>query len=255
MPPPDPRERPHLHELTFHLQPVVDLATGHIDGLEALVRWPKPDGTVRGPADFLDPILHGDGLDAFTRYGVAALGDLLASHPTAPPLHLNLSPVQLALPSTSRRLRALRPEIRRRLRVELTEQRIPDLSSYAASVTYLAQLGIEVLLDDVRPADLPVRFPRNLRVAGIKLDRSVVEDVLLAPWGASGRAVRRLAEGGMRLTAEGIEDPAVVPNLRALGIALGQGFGLCRPQRDLDAALAPHALARDEARRSRDAGV
>ena len=237
---PSRQERPRLDQLAFHMQPIMRPDGRTPSGYEALVRWPRPDGTVRGPLDFLDALLHGDEIEAFTRHGIVRLATLLADDDAAPPLHLNLSPRQLTLPITERLLVDLRPGVRRRLRIELTEQRIPDPTAYAGSVRRLARAGVQLLLDDVVPAELPERLPAHLPIVGVKFDRSVLDELLLDPDGVAGRAARSLAARGLEITAEGIEDPAVLPALRRLGITRFQGFGLARPQADLRTALAAH---------------
>lgn len=234
-PPSDP---PRLDELTFHLQPIFRADGRTVDAYEALVRWPRPDGTVRGPDDFLAPILQGRGLAAFTRFGIVRMATLLADHAELPALHLNLSPRQLALPDVERLLAGLHGDVRRRLRIELTEQRIPDPGAYAASVERLVRLGVAVWLDDVRPHELPDRAPERALLAGVKLDREVVRALLEEPWDGTEAAVRRLTMQGVPVTAEGVEDRSLLPPLRALGVRFFQGFGLGTPQPDLRTALA-----------------
>lgn len=233
-----PSGPPRLDELAFHLQPIFRADGRAVDAFEALVRWPRPDGTVRGPDDVLGPILQGSGLAAFTRFGIVRMATMLADHPELPALHLNLSPRQLALPDVERLLTGLHDGVRRRLRIELTEQRIPDPGAYAASVERLARIGVAVWLDDVRPHELPERVPERALLAGVKLDREVVRALLEEPGGGAEAAVRRLSMQGVPVTAEGIEDRALLPPLRALGVRFFQGFGLGTPQPDLRTALA-----------------
>lgn len=246
-----PSGPPRLDELTFHLQPIFRADGRAVDAYEALVRWPMPDGTVRGPDDFLAPILQGAGLAAFTRHGIVRMATLLADHPEVPAVHLNLSPRQLALPDVERLLAGLHPGIRRRLRIELTEQRIPDPGAYAASVERLVRLGVAVWLDDVRPHELPDRVPERVLLAGVKLDREVVRDLIEVPWDGTEKAVRRLTMQGVPVTAEGIEDRSLLPPLRELGVRFFQGFGLGTPQPDLHTALARFPTRVDDPRTER----
>lgn len=233
--PPSLPDAPRLHELAFHHQPIFD-RHARATSYEALVRWPLPDGTIRGPGDFLETMLSDALVESFTRHTLTALATELASRPDVPRLHVNLSPRQLTLAVAQRTLTGLRREVRERLVVELTEQRIPDMDAYGASVRLLTAAGVTVVLDDVEPADLPRRLPRELPVAGVKVDRSVVPELLWAPWGANAAAVRRLAERGLTLTAEGIEDADALEALAALGFDRFQGFGLARPCVSLDEA-------------------
>lgn len=234
-----PPDGPRLQDLVFHYQPIVDPHATAVS-YEALVRWPLPDGTIRGPGDFLEAMLAEDAIDGFTRYTITDLVTELAARPDVPAVHLNLSPRQLTLPVTRHLLTGLRPGVRDRLVVELTEQGIPDMEAYGASVRLLAAEGLRVVLDDVEPGDLPRRLPPDLPVRGVKVDRSVVPELLWAPWSQHARAVRHLAERGLQLTAEGVEDAAAVTALRRFGFTRFQGFGLATPCASLDAAMRAH---------------
>lgn len=233
----DPGGVPRLRDLAFHYQPLFADDLLHPVAYEALIRWPRPDGTVRGPTDFLGRFLTGDALEPFTRHTATTVATLLASRPAVPRLHLNLSPTQLTLPVVAQLLTQLRPVVRDRLVVELTEQQVPDLGAYAATVGQLHRAGVRVWLDDVIPSELPVRLPPRLPVSGLKVARNVIPELLVAPWGAAGRSVRRLAKEGLAIAAEGVDDPGALPALRELGIHCFQGFGLARPQRSLEQAL------------------
>lgn len=241
----DPNERPRLRDLSWYFQPIFRSDGRTVDAFEALLRWPRPDGTVHGPADLLPALLHPEARDAFTRHTIVRLASLVAQvaidRPDAPPLHLNLSPEQLMSAEGERWIRELRPDLRPRLRIELTEQTVNDVTGYAASVARLAASGSQVWLDDLDPSDLGARWPADLAraaIAGVKLDRASTEGLVAEPWGPAAAMVRRLSATGVEIVAEGIEDRSALPLLRSLGVRRFQGFGLGRPQPDLIQAMA-----------------
>ena len=239
--PPDPLL---LRELDWYVQPIFGPDGRTPAAFEALLRRPRPDGTVQGPNDLLPWLLHRDRRDAFTRFTIQRLASLVVQvaerRPDAPPLHLNLAPEQLLSIESERWFGQLRPDLRPRLRIELTEQSVRDLSGYAAAVARLAATGTQVWLDDLDPHDLNERWPESLpraAVSGVKLDRGATVDLLAEPSGASAAMIRRLVSAGVHVVAEGIEDREALPLLRSLGIDRFQGFALGRPVPDLLAAV------------------
>src|SRR5690606_2010975 len=90
-------------------------------------------------------------------------------------ISVNLSPTQVTHPSTLPLLEGLLPEIRERLRIELTEQRFYDTAALWSSLEAIRERCGVVLLDDVTVADIDSRAREGCPVDGIKLDRTVVQ--------------------------------------------------------------------------------
>lgn len=241
-PPPTPRT-PRLQDLRFQFQPVVALSDG--DGVgtwfEALVRWHLPDGTIQGPPAVLPYWLGPTRRHAFTTFTLHQAARVLAAHPA---LHLsvNLSPEQLVHPGTVPALRSLRREVRQRLVIELTEQRIHDLHGYWRALEEVRSLCAAIVLDDVSFDDLAWRFRPGAPIDGVKFDRELLPALLGGPRADEAQALldRVRAHAAVRV-AEGVEDPAALARLTASGVSHAQGFGIGAPSAALGTD-APHAV-------------
>lgn len=228
-----PDRAPRLDELRFQYQPIVPLSPREPGWSEALVRWQLADGTIRGPNDVLPHWLAPARLELFTRFSLERAAAALAAHPDAL-ISVNLSPTQLTHPSTLSLLEGLLPEIRSRLRIELTEQRFSDTATLWSSLELIRERCSIVLLDDVSDTDIDTRLPANCPVDGIKLDRSVVDglgDPVKRP--ALERLIREVTERFPIVVGEGVEDPIWCERLGELGVSHVQGFGIGRPRPDL----------------------
>lgn len=229
---PDSRFPARLSELRFLFQPVVAL-DGDDDWAEALVRWFLPDGTVRGPLELLPYWLAEPRRGTFTRYTLARAAQALGAAPTGS-VSVNLSPQQVVHPQTIAFIEAMLPEIRTRLRLEVTEQRVRSARTLRAALDELRPHCAALLLDDVTPDDLDLRSRVCDAVDGVKLDRSVVM-ALLQPERAT--AMRRFVSDACArfatVVAEGIEDAAQCDALRALGVTHVQGFAIGKPRAEL----------------------
>lgn len=228
-----PDRAPRIDELRFQYQPIVSLSPREPGWSEALVRWQLADGTIRGPNDILPHWLAVGRQEAFTRFSLERAAAALAAHPDAL-ISVNLSPTQVTHPMTLPILEGLLPDIRSRLRIELTEQRFYDTAALWSSLRSIRERCSIVLLDDVTYPDVDSRAHADCPVDGVKLDRSVVDgfgDPSMRP--ELERFVREVTERFPIVVAEGIEDPAWCEWLGELGVSHAQGFGLGRPRPDL----------------------
>lgn len=226
---PDRDRYPRLEDLRFQYQPIESAADGVVRWYEALVRWRLRDGTVRGPLDVLPYWLARARSETFTHFTVARAAEALRATPGAR-VSVNLSPGQVAQPAAVEALRRLQPELKSRLVIELTEQRIHNLDAYWEGLERVRAHAALVLLDDVTFDDLDRRFRRGAPIDGIKLDRSLLPALL---GGSDHRRARELVEDALQrfglVVAEGVEDPAARPALTGLGVTHLQGFGIGTP--------------------------
>jgi len=228
-----PDRAPRINELRFQYQPIVSLSHDDLGWSEALVRWHLADGTIRGPNDVLPHWLAASRQDVFTRFSLERAAATLAAHPSAQ-ISVNLSPVQITHPMTLPVLEGLLPEIRSRLRIELTEQRYYDTATLWSSLTSIRERCGVVLLDDVTVDDIDSRAREGCPVDGVKLDRTVIQG-LGDPDRRPGleRFVRAVSERFPIVVAEGVEDISWCDVLSELGVSHAQGFGIGRPKPDL----------------------
>jgi diguanylate cyclase (GGDEF)-like protein len=222
-------------ELRVHLQPVVSLETGVIDGVEALMRWQHPTRGLLGPVDFID-IAEETGL-------IEELGlwVLRQSWEDAERLGQALGrPVSLAVNVAARQLegdtlvRAVSglpaggtyPT----LVLEVTERDLVDVES-TATLLDLQALGVNIAVDDFGTGYSSFAYLRTLPVDIVKLDRQFVVDA--ADDGrATGviRAVTAMAQAlGLVTIAEGVETQEQADLVRSAGCQLGQGYLFARP--------------------------
>lgn len=241
---PNHRRHPRLQDLYYQFQPVEHAGSDTVNWYEALVRWRLPDGTVRGPLDVLPYWLSPTRSEAFTRFTIERAAATLQRAPGTK-LSINLSPTQVTQPAALEALRTLQPELLSRLVIELTEQQIRNLDAYWRGLELLRDHTGLVLLDDVTFDDLDHRFRRGAPIDGIKLDRSLLPALLGGTF--HHRALELLEDARDRfdiVVAEGVEDPSVRDQLRALGVTHLQGFGIGMPSATIPQPTAAAAAAR-----------
>jgi diguanylate cyclase (GGDEF)-like protein len=233
---------------TLYYQPVLDLATGEMIGVEALIRWIEPDGTMVPPLEFI-PIAEdlglieqiGDWVVRELAYQVTAWKDLGIDLEVG----FNLSPRQFWQPDLAERIVR---EIRvsgvdpARVMVEVTESSaMMDPDRAQRILTDLTDQGFAIAIDDFGTGYSSLAYLRRLPLDTIKIDRSFVSGL-----GSDAadlpiiQAVISLAHGlGIDVVAEGIETAAQLDYLRDLACDRGQGFAFARPlpPDDLEAML------------------
>jgi PAS domain S-box-containing protein len=222
-------------------QPIVELRTGQLTGLELLARWQHAT-----PDEFI-PWIEASGLSS--RLTQTLLGKAFAFPPLAhSDLHLsvNLSPVQLQDPG----IPAVIAECARqgnfsldRLTIEVTESALlKDLSRANAIACELKALGCRLALDDFGTGYSSLRHLESLPFDKLKVDRSFVSSMTEV---RESRKIVAAVVGlgqslGLSTVAEGIETPAQASMLLWLGCDLGQGYlyGKPAPMSEVPAMLA-----------------
>ena len=228
------------NELVLHYQPIVDLLSGRLHHVEALVRWPQPDGTLLPPRSFVRIAERSGLITELTDWVVRTALDQLVTwdheHGThAPPaVSVNLSARDLRDPDLPRRIgaavaeRRLRPQ---RLCLELTESDVVAGKRSIEAITSLRDTGMHIAIDDFGVGNSSLARLARLPVSQIKIDRSFVNRMLVHD---TDRKVIRLIVGlgrdlGMTVVAEGIETGGEEQALRDLAVHLGQGYHFSRP--------------------------
>lgn len=224
-------------ELTIGFLPMVDLESQRVVAVEAQLCWTHPE---LGPIDAPDFLQVAEETGLIIELGAwaldRALGDLAsvgvtpASREVA--LAVNLSPRQAAqpdLPATVASLLAQHGWPADRFVVELTESALPRNPEVAhANLKALAQLGVNLAVDDFGTGFSSLASLNVLPVRLVKIDRSFVSELGVGGGrGAVVRAVIGMAHAlDIAVVAEGIDDPSQIEALRALGCDLGQGAAL-----------------------------
>ncbi|MGE8567825.1 Phytochrome-like protein cph2 [compost metagenome] len=220
------------------LQPQMDLLTGKIVSAEALARWQHPRLGLVMPAEFI-PAVNRMGMDKqlFERVCLRVIDVLLTMRRmgVAVPIAINAPATTLAddrsVAFLLDRIRAaeLPPSL---VRVELTEdQPIKDLDVLRASLMMLEDAGCEVSLDDFGTGHASLKLLSAIPLSEVKIDQYFVTRMRRSA--VAFEVLRSAAElatrMGWRVVAEGVENVADIPALRAAGCRYGQGFALGRP--------------------------
>ncbi|MGY1815637.1 putative bifunctional diguanylate cyclase/phosphodiesterase [Blastococcus sp. SYSU D00820] len=220
-------------ELVLHHQPQVDVGTGRVVGVEALVRWAHPVRGLLPPGEFL-PLAEVHGLmGTLTDTVVAGAVAQLAQWQRAGldlRMSVNLSASNLLdtrLPERVAgllRLHGVRPQS---LTLEVTESvLLSDPERSLQVIQALADLGTTVSIDDFGTGYSSLAYLRALPVGELKLDRSFTAELLTdARTEAIVASTVELAHRlGLRVVAEGVEDEATLARLAALGCDESQGY-------------------------------
>lgn len=223
-------------ELHLEYQPILDLATGRVVDLEALLRWTHPSGRNVGPAEFI-PVAEESGLIfALGRFVLArALADLRALEDELGParrpmMSVNLSARQLGDPGlvdVVARALADAGLAGSALRLEITETAmLIGVETAADTIAALRSLGASVVIDDFGTGYSALDYLKRFVVDGVKIDRSFVAGLgRLGPDEAIVTASIAFAHAlGLEVTAEGIETRAQLDRLVELGCERGQGY-------------------------------
>lgn len=213
------------------LQPIIDLATGDVAGVEGLARFPGHDR----PVDlwFADAARVGMLRDLEVLAAGQAL-QRLDELPAEAYLAVNLTPTTVR----SRELAILlEHHPLDRIVLEVTEHAaVADYEPLLAALRPYRAQGLRVAIDDVGTGFAGLGHLIQLQPDIIKVDRSIVEMLDTEPTRAvAAGALARLAEHlDARLVAEGVERPATLAAAVELGFTHAQGYLLARPAPDLD---------------------
>jgi diguanylate cyclase (GGDEF)-like protein len=223
-------------------QPIVDVASGAIQGVEALVRWMHPTRGPVSPAVFI-PLAEASGqIVELGRWVLhESLRQLATWHrqfPDGYPLTMdvNLSADQLAAPGLPGEVLTMISRTGvdpRRVVLEITETAlVRNVETVRRRLGQLSAIGVRLALDDFGTGYSSLSYLRRLPVNVLKVDKSFV-DGIESPDGQAARLLHDIvglgAGLGMEVIAEGIESPEQVPVLRAVGCNLGQGYLWSRP--------------------------
>jgi diguanylate cyclase (GGDEF)-like protein/PAS domain S-box-containing protein len=234
-------------EFAVVYQPLMRLATGAVEGFEALVRWRRPDGTSRAPAEVI-PMAEETGL--IVPLGIQVLRAACAqvsawrARPGCAELHVNvnLSARQLSHPGLAAEVAAVLADTGLdggALRLEITESALAETAAVNEATAGLRALGVRLCIDDFGTGYSSLAYLHRLPVDCLKIDRSFVNRLGSGHESAEiVRTILALARNlGLQAVAEGVETDAQLRFVREAGCDYGQGFGLHVPM-DADAATA-----------------
>ena len=227
------------NQLLLHFQPKVEIATGHIVGAEALVRWQHPRLGLLMPDKFITAAEHTGLIAPLTRWVLTdALKYCQDAHREGIRLRVsvNLSARSLhdpRLPEVVRTALKVTGAEPQQLMLEITESAIVlDPASALETLAALSRIGVSLSIDDFGSGYTSLASIKRLPVDEIKIDKSFVTDMLTDKQDALiVRAVIDLAHNfGLRVAAEGVETKGTYDALAALGCDEAQGYFISKPQ-------------------------
>jgi len=225
-------------EFALHYQPVADLDTGELVGVEALVRWRHPERGLLAPGAFLPAIEHTEVMREVSHRVLAmAINQAGAWFRTdrAWRVAVNLSATDLldrALVDDVSALLRRYGTPARRMTLEVTESILMTDPARAMEVLVeLRGLGVHLALDDFGTGWSSLTHLQRMPVDEIKIDRSFVAAMATDAGSAAivSSTVDLAHALGLRVVAEGIEDEATWTRLRTVGCDAAQGYYLSKP--------------------------
>lgn len=226
-------------EFLVHFQPQVHLSTLNVTGVEALVRWRRPGGTLIPPSEFV-PVLEDTGL-------VTAVGEWVLRKTCSQVRAWNSSsPLRLraAVNISARQFEdACFVEVVRRamfdygmrggdLELEITESVLMrDTDRTLQTFEELRALGVRIAIDDFGTGYSSLAYLKRFPIDSLKIDRSFIEDLNSTHGGAElAAAVIALGKNlGLDVVAEGVETLEQLEFLRRHKCTSVQGFFVMRP--------------------------
>jgi diguanylate cyclase (GGDEF)-like protein len=245
-------------QLVLHYQPQLDLRSGEVATVEALVRWHHPEFGLIAPLQFLGLAEEAGLMGRLTRRVLAdALTQCAAWHAAGRWMRVsvNISVGDLldpGFPETVASLLAERGMPADALMIEITETSIiAEFACAQEAVARLRALGVGVSIDDFGAGFTSLAYLNELVVDELKLDRRFIAPLAGGMRGRDAELVRAtIALGqalGLRVVAEGIEDAAALALLRELRCDVSQGYAIGRPvpatELALDATVPDSAVA------------
>jgi diguanylate cyclase (GGDEF)-like protein len=225
-------------QLVLHYQPKLDVETGAVGDVEALVRWNHPERGLLGPGAFV-PLAEQTGVMGELTWHVidAALRQVGIWYEAGIDLAVavNVSAATLldegwAMDLAGALVRHGVPASR--LRIEITEDALMGDAERALRVVEgLVATGIGVSVDDFGTGYSSLGLLKHLPVDELKIDRTFVRDLLTDP--ADAAIVQSVVDLGGRLglrtVAEGVEDAETLDRIAEYGVTVAQGFHIARP--------------------------
>jgi diguanylate cyclase (GGDEF)-like protein len=223
--------------LTVWYQPQVDVETGDVVGVEALLRWPHPTRGFIPPLSFL-PVAEETGLmgriGEFVLRRACTQAVAWQREGFAPTMAVNISPRQLGpdLEDLVGRVLLETGLDAAQLCLEFTENDLVDTGpENTAILRRLRQRGVRIALDDFGIGYSSLSALRSLPVDTLKIDRSLLVDLEDRDNVAITTAVVELAAAlGLTAVAEGVEHDDQMAVLHEIGCHLVQGFLFARPE-------------------------
>jgi diguanylate cyclase (GGDEF)-like protein/PAS domain S-box-containing protein len=233
------------HEFTLFYQPIIDIFSGKVTSLEALVRWNNGERGITSPAEFI-PMAEETGL-------IVPLGEqILRMACTQTKLWVeagfkdltvavNFSAKQFASENIAFVVQAALAETNlppRNLKLEITEHAaMHEVERTIATMQHLTEMGLQISIDDFGTGYSSLSYLKKYPIQTLKIDRSFIKDIPMNPEDmAITRTIIAMAKSlDLNLIAEGVETKEQLEFLRSEGCQYIQGFFFSQPLSAVDA--------------------
>ena len=226
-------------ELVLVYQPKVDLASGQVVGLEALIRWLTRSGNIIGPEQFISVAEETGLIVPIGRWVIRAASEQWVTWQAAglspPPVAVNLSPRQLSDAGLVDDIDVILKETSMDpacLQLEVTESAAMDDPTHTFEMlTALRERGLHLYIDDFGTGHSNLGQLKRMPIDALKIDKRFIDDVLTDKDDAEiATAIIRLSHAlNMRVVAEGVESVEQAVFLRQNGCDEIQGFVVSKP--------------------------
>lgn len=226
-------------EFRLFYQPKVDIRSGKVMGMEALIRWEHPELGLRNPIEFLPAVEDTPFAIPLGEWVVAeALRQIAIWQASGLELQVsvNIAALHMMQLNFAERLScllqqapAVAPHL---LELEITETAaIEDVAGVAATIGHCNSLGVSFALDDFGVGYSSLTYLRRLPVAVIKIDQSFVRDMLhdAEDLAVVSGLIGLSRDFKRKVVAEGVETAEHGALLLKMGCYLAQGYGIARP--------------------------
>ena len=241
-------------QLELHYQPQVDLATGEVVAVEALVRWPHPRLGYVPPLEFLPLAEDAELMDSLTLLVLEKALSQCASWRAENPritISINISTSNLLNPVFPRQVQRLlsqhhlAPEA---VVLEITETTaMEQIDQCKRVIQELREVGVGVSVDDFGAGFTSLAYLGSLAVNELKLDRSFINGLAASEGSRDLTLIRstiNLAHAlGLRVVAEGVEEQSSLDLLSSFGCDFAQGYLISKPKPAGEVSFHPEAAA------------
>lgn len=227
------------NEFTVYYQPKIDLKTDKVYGLEALVRWVQPDGTVISPGEFI-PLAEETGLiiDLGKIVFETACADaqiIVSETQQEPSISINVSGRQLKHPDLVQDFKRIVKTSNcnpYKMEFEITESMLmDDVERTVETLSEISDMGFGLSIDDFGTGYSSLSYLKKFPIQTLKIDRSFITDITINAEDAN--IVRTIIDMARNLSldavAEGVETKAQSDMLQSCGCTKIQGFLYGRP--------------------------
>lgn len=237
----DLRRAVELEQLYLDYQPIIDLQSGVVESVEALIRWRHPERGLIQPSYFV-PLAEEMGLMVeigqwVLRTACDQFVQWQRTHALSTPrnISINLSRQQLVHRGFVDAFKQIVRETgidASRVHLEITEtEMMNELDSTVQVIEQLRALGAKIELDDFGTGYSSLACLHQIPLDVIKLDRSLISTIDQDSYllGLTKLVIQLLAQTPIKVVAEGIETERQLTLLRALGCQFGQGYHFAKP--------------------------